>query len=385
MTEPREPLHAKYRPQTFADVAGQKPVRAVLYGMCKRGTYPPGMLFSGERGCGKTTMARIVAKALNCEAGPGKAAEWPCNRCASCASVDADSSMAVEELDAASNGTVAEIREIRERAYLGALPGTVKVYIVDEAHGLTGSAFEAVLKLLEEPPPGVLFILCTTQPGKVPATVRSRLSPFTFTPLPANVIRDRLAWICEREGFKAEDGLLAAIAEAARGGMRDAVVRLDQVLCVGITRLSMWQELTGETDFAPGLLLAAAAGNDAAVHGCAEAALSAYGDPARVTRELVACLTDVMVLSCNGAVMAQGGALEARQALCERVGPRRAHAALMALWDLLTKVRPDDRETGFWLALAVIRGRLSAQPEAAPISRDIQPASAAKIKEIMGA
>lgn len=360
-----EPLALRYRPRVFADVAGQRAPVALLYRMCKLGRLPGGMLLYGERGCGKTTLARIVAKALNCAAGPGKASEWPCGACASCLAVDNDTCPDVEELDAASNGTVDQVRAIRASAYYGPVSGQYKVYIIDEAHGLSGAAFESVLKILEEPPPGVVFILITTQFSAIPRTVRSRCSPFRFDPLPAGVIRDRLAHICQAEGFMAEPALLTAIAEAARGGMRDAVVRLDQVASVGIGNLEMWRELTGETDFAPALLAAAADGNPAAMYAAMDRALASYGDPGQVARELVLCLRDLLVLSCGAAVSAQGEALAARRELIGRLGVPRVQAAMAVLWDLHARVRVDDRETALTLALSMVAGKLA--PPAAPI------------------
>lgn len=381
----REPLALKYRPRTFGDVAGQKPATALLYLMCKRDAVPGGMLFYGERGCGKTTMARITAKALNCAAEPGSAKAWPCGACANCAAIDNDTCPDVEEIDAASNGSVEQIRRIRENSYSGTVSGKRKAYIIDEAHGLSGPAFESVLKILEEPPPGVVFILVTTQFSAVPRTVRSRCSPFRFDPLPVGVIRDRLAVICQAEGFSAEPALLTAVAEAARGGMRDAVVRLDQVASVGIGSLEMWQELTGETDFAPALLTAAADGDFAAMYAAQQRALASYGDPGHVARELVACLSDLLVLSCGGDVTAQGSMLDARRDLAARLGAPRAHAAMAVLWDLHARVRVDDRETALTLALAMVAKRLAPREQAAPIvPAGGERASADFIREALG-
>jgi DNA polymerase-3 subunit gamma/tau len=363
-----EPLHLRYRPARFGDVAGQKPAVALLYLMCKRGTVPGGLLFYGKHGSGKTTMARIVAKALNCEAGPGKAAEWPCGTCASCAAVGNDTSPDVEEIDAAGNGTVAEVEAIRQRAYYGPVSGRCKVFILDEVHGLSGPAFEHLLKLLEEPPPGVVFILVTTQFDSVPKTVRSRCSPFRFDPLTVPVIRDRLVHICQAEGLAVEPALLTAIAEASGGALRDAVVRLDQVASVGIGSLGMWRELTGETDFAPALLAAAADGNYAAMYASAARALASYGDPGHVARELVNCLAEMLVLSCGGEVTAQGEALAARRDLVSRLGAGRAQAAMAVLWDLHARVRVDDRETALKLALAMVARKLAPREVTAPIA-----------------
>lgn len=368
-----EPLADKYRPRTFGDVAGQRATNVLLYLICKNGKapggrVPGGMLLSGQWGSGKTTLARIIAKALNCDAQPGKMNEWPCGLCPSCVAVDNETSGDVAELDAASNGGVDQMRAIRERAYYGAAPGRHKVIIIDEAHGLSGAAFESSLKIIEEPPPGVTFILTTTAPRSVPRTVRSRCSPFQFDPLPEDVITARLAHICAAEGFAVEPAVLAAITRASSGAMRDAVVRLDQVTSAGITTLAAWRAITGETDFAPVLLAAAANGDDAALYAAMDAALAACGDPQQVTREVTGCLIDLLKLSCGGEVTAQGEALTARQALLARTGRERVSAAMAVLWDLAVKVKAEDRETGLALALSAVSRRL-CPPHAAPITQ----------------
>jgi DNA polymerase III subunit gamma/tau len=372
-----EPLAAKYRPKTFGDVAGQRATSVLLYLICKKGKapggkVPGGMLFSGKWGSGKTTLARITAKALNCDAEPGKMAEWPCGLCPSCVAVDNGTSGDVEELDAASNGGVEQMRAVRERAYFGAAPGRHKVIIIDEAHGLSGPAFESSLKVIEEPPPGVTFILVTTQPKAVPWPVRSRCSPFQFDPLPEDVITARLAHVCEAEGLAVEPALLAAITRASNGAMRDAVVRLDQVASAGITTLATWRKITGETDFAPGLLAAAADGDHAALRDATTAALAACGDPNTVVREVTACLSDLMVIASGGAP-GQGEALAARRALLAKVGKERASAAMAVLWDLATRVRSEDREGALALALAMVSRRLCPPGQPAPAANGTRP------------
>jgi DNA polymerase-3 subunit gamma/tau len=358
-------LALKYRPRTFGDVVGQRPSVAVLFRMCRRGTVPGCLLLHGKHGSGKTTMARIVAKALNCAAPPGPAGSWPCGQCASCRAIDADASPDVTEIDAASNGNVEQIRRVRESAQYGTLAGSYRVYIIDEAHGLSAAAFEALLKILEEPPPGTVFILITTQVKSVPATIQSRSSPFKFDPLTTEQVAGRLAEICRLEGLATEPALVAAIAEAAQGAMRDAVVRLDQVASVDVHSLEAWQELTGETDFAPGLLLATADGDAAAMYAAMDAALAAYGDPGHVTRELVRCLADLQVLCCGGPVTAQGEALEARKALAARLGPARVLGAMTVLWDLHARVRIEDRRACLQLALSQV-GKALCPPPAVP-------------------
>lgn len=378
------PLTVRYRPETFADVCGQRAVKALLYLMCKRGTVPPGLLLYGEHGTGKTSTARIVARALNCEKPPGKASQWPCGTCPACKAVTDGTSPDVEELDAASNGTVDRMRDIRERAYYGTFGGRHKVYIIDEAHGLSAAAADALLKVLEEPPDGVVFILITTQVKSVPATVRSRLSPFPFRRLSAGVIRERLAAICEAEGFAVEPELLTAIAASAGGALRDAEVRLDQVMSVGVGSLAMWRELTGETDYAPALLSAAAAGDFPAMYAAMDDAVAATGSAGQVTDDLVRCLVDLLVLSCGGAVAAQDSGLAQRQDLLAKIGAARAQSAMAVLWELRVKIRAEDRESGLQLALAAISRKLCPPPKPAPIAGD-NPVTAAEMKDILGA
>jgi DNA polymerase III subunit gamma/tau len=375
-----EPLATKYRPATFGDVAGQKPPVALLYLMARKRTVPPGLLLYGEHGSGKTTMGRIVGRALNCEAEPGPARSWPCGRCPSCLAVASGASPDVEEIDAASNGTVEMARALRERALYGPSAGRCRVFIIDEAHSMSAQAFEVFLKIFEEPPPSTVFILVTTQPDAVPKTIRSRLSQFRFRPLPTAVILARLQEVCAAEGFGTEPGLLAAIAEMARGAMRDALVMLDQVTSAGIDSLDMWRQLTGEGDFAPVVLTAAADGDYPAMYAALDDAMAALGDPAHVARELAGCLRDLLVLGCGGEIARQGAALESRRELAARVGVARAHAALGELWALTSKVRPEDREAGLSLAAAMIARRLC--PEALEARAPIAAGEIASLAEI---
>jgi DNA polymerase III subunit gamma/tau len=379
-------LARKYRPATFGDVSGQKPVTAILYRMAKLGTVPSALLFHGERGCGKTSMARILAAALNCEEEASSARTWPCGRCASCEAVAAGISPDVEEVDAASNGSVDKIREVRERANYGS-SGRRKVYIIDEAHAMSTAAFNALLKTLEEPLENVVFILITTQPGSILATVVSRCSPFWFRPMTVAAIRDRLAYICQSEELDVESGLLDAIAEGARGGMRDAVMKLDQVAAVGALTLDLWRELTGEADFTTALLTAAADGDHQALFAALDGALAANGDCSHVTRQVVWCLRDLLVLSAGGQVAAQGEALRVRQGLATRLGAPRVASALAVLWDLQARVRVEDREVGLTLAVVMVSRRLCPKPEEAPSIAMGGPAHAgiADIRSIMGA
>src|SRR5438045_487804 len=228
-------LARKYRPKQFADLIVQEHIAAALRGAVAGGRVAHGYLFAGPRGVGKTTAARILAMALNCERrGSGTAGE-PCGECDSCTRVWTGAvNLDVVELDAASNRGVDDARDLRERAmYAASGEGRHKVYIVDEAHMLTREAWNALLKILEEPPPRVVFVFATTEPQKIAqsaAPILSRLQRFDFKRIGPAEIRDRLAHVLAEEHVASEPEALAAIARAADGSMRDALSLTDQVL-----------------------------------------------------------------------------------------------------------------------------------------------------------
>ncbi|MFN3286150.1 MAG: DNA polymerase III subunit gamma/tau [bacterium] len=219
-------LYRKWRPQSFGDVVGQEPVTRTLRGALATGRISHAYLFSGHRGTGKTTTARILAKALNCEQGP---TPDPCNRCAACRAIAEGSSLDVIELDAASNRGIDEIREIRERVRLAPAASRYKVYILDEAHMLTTEAENALLKTLEEPPPHVVFVLVTTEPHRLPTTILSRCQRFEFRRIPTALVVERLSRIAQEEGLQITPGALHLIARSADGALRDAESVLDQL------------------------------------------------------------------------------------------------------------------------------------------------------------
>lgn len=224
----------KYRPQTFDEVAGQRLVSETLQNAIRMNRVAHGYIFSGARGVGKTTMARILAKALNCVEGPTAA---PCGKCDSCREIAAGNSVDVLEIDAASNRGIDEIRELRESVrYLPARDRN-KVFIIDEAHMLTPEAFNALLKTLEEPPERSFFILATTEAHRLPATIQSRCQHFTFRLLDYAEIVSRLKEICAQEGIAAEEGALGAIALAAEGSLRDALSLLDEAIAASGERI----------------------------------------------------------------------------------------------------------------------------------------------------
>jgi DNA polymerase III subunit gamma/tau len=215
----------KWRPQTFADVVGQQHVTRTLSNAVQSGRVAHAYIFSGARGVGKTTTARILAKALNCSKGP--AAE-PCNECDSCREISQGNSLDVIEIDAASNRGIDQIRELREMVRYAPAGGRHKVVILDEAHALTGEASNALLKTLEEPPDKVIFIMATTQPEDLVDTIRSRSQHFHFRALSFAEISDALNDICVKEGLTAEPGAIAVMARAAEGSVRDGLSLLEQ-------------------------------------------------------------------------------------------------------------------------------------------------------------
>jgi len=219
-------LARKWRPSRFDDLVGQEPIMRILKNAVSQGKIAHAYLFSGPRGVGKTSTARILAKALNCKEGPTPV---PCGVCVSCTAIADGSSVDVIEIDGASNNSVDDIRDLRERVKYAPSGGRYKVYIIDEVHMLSASAFNALLKTLEEPPPHVIFVLATTEMKKIPATVLSRCQHMPFRRISSRVIRTRLKHISESEGIHISSPALSLVARAAEGSMRDSLTILDQL------------------------------------------------------------------------------------------------------------------------------------------------------------
>ena len=291
-------LARKWRPRRFADVLGQPHVVKALSHALAGDKLHPAILLTGTRGVGKTTLARIIAKGLNCETGVG--AE-PCGQCSACQQVDQGRFVDLLEIDAASHTGVDNVRDLIDNAQYSPARGRYKVYLIDEVHMLSKPAFNALLKTLEEPPPHVKFILATTDPQKLPITVLSRCLQFNLRRLPAGTIRELLAQVLEQEGIKAETGALAELARAADGSMRDGLSLLDQAIAfaggkaLGRTQVEDMLGTQGRQILFE-ILRAVAAGQGEALLACVERLDAQAPDYAALLNDLAQILQRTAVL-----------------------------------------------------------------------------------------
>ncbi|MGH3544820.1 MAG: DNA polymerase III subunit gamma and tau [Mycobacteriales bacterium] len=293
-------LYRKYRPQTFEQLIGQEHVTTPLISALSSGKLHHAYLFSGPRGCGKTSSARILARSLNCEQGP---TPLPCGTCPSCRAlaIGGPGSLDVVEIDAASHGGVDDARELRERAFFAPAESRFKIYVIDEAHMVSSAGFNALLKLVEEPPDFVTFVFATTEPEKVLPTIKSRTHHYPFRLVPQAVLRPHLERICEQENVTLQEGVIPLVVRAGGGSVRDALSVLDQLAsgadAAGISyRRAV--ALLGVTDSA---LLdqacdALAAMDGAALLGTVDQVAQAGHDPRRFAADLLERLRDLLIL-----------------------------------------------------------------------------------------
>ncbi|GHI06571.1 hypothetical protein Scel_48920 [Streptomyces cellostaticus] len=342
-------LYRRYRPETFAEVIGQEHVTDPLQQALRNNRVNHAYLFSGPRGCGKTTSARILARCLNCEQGP---TPTPCGECQSCQDLarNGPGSIDVIEIDAASHGGVDDARELREKAFFGPAGSRYKIYIIDEAHMVTSAGFNALLKVVEEPPEHLKFIFATTEPEKVIGTIRSRTHHYPFRLVPPGTLRDYLADVCRREDIPVEEGVLPLVVRAGAGSVRDSMSVMDQLLAGaradGVT-YAMATSLLGYTDgsLLDSVVEAFATGDGAAAFEVVDRIIEGGNDPRRFVADLLERLRDLVILAAvpdaveKGLIDAPVDVLERMQAQAGTFGAAELSRAADLVNEGLTEMR----------------------------------------------
>ncbi|MFD0415160.1 DNA polymerase III subunit gamma and tau [Streptomyces sp. NPDC127108] len=315
-------LYRRYRPESFAEVIGQEHVTDPLQQALRNNRVNHAYLFSGPRGCGKTTSARILARCLNCEQGP---TPTPCGECQSCRDLarNGPGSIDVIEIDAASHGGVDDARDLREKAFFGPASSRYKIYIIDEAHMVTSAGFNALLKVVEEPPEHLKFIFATTEPEKVIGTIRSRTHHYPFRLVPPGTLREYLGEVCGREGIPVEDGVLPLVVRAGAGSVRDSMSVMDQLLAGAREDGVTYAMATGLLGYTDGSLLdsvveAFASGDGAAAFEVVDRVIEGGNDPRRFVADLLERLRDLVILAAVPDA-AEKGLIDAPSDVVERM------------------------------------------------------------------
>ena len=359
-------LYRKYRPSIFADVIGQEHVTTPLSNALESGRIHHAYLFSGPRGCGKTSSARIMARSLNCEKGP---TPNPCGKCQSCTDLVANGpgSIDVIELDAATHGLVDDARDLRDKAFFAPVSSRYKIYIIDEAHQLGPGAANALLKVVEEPPPHVLFIFATTEPEKLIATIRSRTHHYPFRLVPPGILGEHLEKLCQAEGVKVEKGVIPLVVRASGGSVRDALSVLGQLLAGagkdGVT-YEIAVQLLGYTD---GALLddaidAIGARDTATLFKTIDLLVESGHDPRRFAFDLLERLRDLVIvdaLTDQAATVLRGcpqDQLTRMASQASRIGSASLNRAAALLAEGLTAMRG---ATPARLILELVAGKIT--------------------------
>ncbi|WP_328502487.1 DNA polymerase III subunit gamma and tau [Streptomyces sp. NBC_00457] len=342
-------LYRRYRPESFAEVIGQEHVTDPLQQALRNNRVNHAYLFSGPRGCGKTTSARILARCLNCEQGP---TPTPCGECQSCRDLarNGPGSIDVIEIDAASHGGVDDARDLREKAFFGPAGSRYKIYIIDEAHMVTSAGFNALLKVVEEPPEHLKFIFATTEPEKVIGTIRSRTHHYPFRLVPPGTLREYLGEVCGRENIPVEDGVLPLVVRAGAGSVRDSMSVMDQLLAAagadGVT-YAMAISLLGYTDTSllDSVVEAFATGDGAAAFEVVDRIIEGGNDPRRFVADLLERLRDLVILAAvpdaveKGLIDAPADVLERMQAQAGTFGAAELSRAADLVNEGLTEMR----------------------------------------------
>ncbi|MCZ4612173.1 DNA polymerase III subunit gamma and tau, partial [Streptomyces sp. Lzd4kr] len=342
-------LYRRYRPESFAEVIGQEHVTDPLQQALRNNRVNHAYLFSGPRGCGKTTSARILARCLNCEQGP---TPTPCGECQSCRDLarNGPGSIDVIEIDAASHGGVDDARELREKAFFGPASSRYKIYIIDEAHMVTSAGFNALLKVVEEPPEHLKFIFATTEPEKVIGTIRSRTHHYPFRLVPPGTLREYLGEVCGREKMAVEEGVLPLVVRAGAGSVRDSMSVMDQLLAgageEGVT-YAMATSLLGYTDgsLLDSVVEAFVTGDGAAAFEVVDRIIEGGNDPRRFVADLLERLRDLVILSAvpdaveKGLFDAPADVLERMQAQAGTFGAAELSRAADLVNEGLTEMR----------------------------------------------